>query len=121
MKMNSPNHASLPASRPDLALDLALHLAPRLHHENNHGDDEEGGDQHDPAFEDVFVQMSAGDDDGYADAAKKSRGQRRIHGLAQFLPPDLGQVGQGDADNQGRLDPFAERDDESLKHLMGAL
>jgi len=58
--------------------------------------------------------VSAGDDHGHADAAEKSRDQRGVDGLAQFLPPDLGQVSQGDADDERRLNPFAERNDESL-------
>ena len=106
--------------QPDLAFDFALHLAPRLHHENHHGDDEEGGHQHDPAFEHVFVQVSAGNDDGHANAAAESRDQRRIDGLAQILAPDLGQISQGDADDQRGLDPFAERNDECLKHELGS-
>ena len=50
-------------------------------------------------------------------AAQKGRGQRRVHRLAQLLPPDLGQVSQGDADDQRGLDPFSQRNDEGLNHL----
>ena len=39
----------------DLAFDFALHLAPGLHHENNHGDDKKRGQQHDPAFKHILV------------------------------------------------------------------
>src|SRR5439155_983974 len=37
----------------DFAFDLSLELAPRFHHEDDHGEDEEGGNQHDPAFKDM--------------------------------------------------------------------
>jgi len=58
-------------------------------------------------------------DHRHADAAEECRDQRRVHRLAQFLAPDLGQVSQGNADDEGGLNPFAERNDESLKHLTG--
>ena len=62
--------------------------------------------------------MGLGDDYGHADAAQKGRAEGGIDRLAQVGPADLGQVGQGDADNQGSLDPFAQRNDECLKHLV---
>ncbi len=65
--------------------------------------------------------MSAGDDHSYADTAHKSRSQSCIHGLAQFLPPDLSQIGQGDADDERGLNPFAQRNNECLKHLKERL
>src|SRR5258707_14266521 len=103
----------------DFAFDFALQLASRPHHENDHGDDEEGGDQHDPAFKDIFIQVGAGDDYGDGNAAHERSDERGIDGLAQFVAADLGQIGEGDAVDEGGLDPFAQRDDESLKHLPG--
>src|SRR5882762_7643624 len=82
----------------DFSLDFSLELAARLHHEDDHGDDEEGGDEHDPAFEDVLVQVGAGDHHGHGNAAEESRAQRSVNGLAQFSAPNLGQIGQRDAD-----------------------
>ena len=98
----------------DFSLDFTLQLAAGLHHEDDHRDHEEGRDQHDPAFEDVLVQVRAGDNDGDANAAQESGRERRIHSFAQFLTADLGQIGQSDADNQGGFDPLAESDNKSL-------
>ena len=39
-------------------------------------------------------------------------------GFAQFGPADLGQIGQGDADDEGGFDPFAQSNDECLQHLV---
>jgi hypothetical protein len=100
----------------DLAFDVAFELAAGLHHEDDHGDDEDGGDQHDPAFEDVFVQFVTREHDGHANRSRKSRCQGGVDRFAQIVTPDFGQVGQGNADDEGRFDAFAEGDDECLKH-----
>ena len=47
----------------------------------------------------------------------KGRNQRGIDRFAQLVPADLGQIGQRDADNQGRFDAFAEGDNEGFQHL----
>ena len=117
-KKNSPIQASLPASKPDLAFNFALQFPARPHHENHHGDDEEGGDQHDPAFENVFIPVQPGDQDGDPNASQKRGRQRRINGLAQVIAADLAQISQRDADDQGRLHPFAQRNYESLEHFQ---
>ncbi len=36
--------------------------------------------------------------------------------FAQLGPPNLGQIGQGDADDERGFDPFAQSDDECLQH-----
>ena len=100
----------------NLAFDLALELAAGLHHEDDHGDDEDGSDQHDPAFEDVLVPIEAREHDGHADRSGKSGGQSGIDGFAQIVAADLGQIGQGDADDESGFDAFAEGDDECLEH-----
>jgi hypothetical protein len=64
--------------------------------------------------------MGAGDDDGHADTSEERSNERGVHGLAQFGAPDLGQIGQGNADNQRGLNPFPKRNNESLKHLRSA-
>ena len=60
--------------------------------------------------------MGARDDDSDADAAQESGGQRGINGFAQFGAPDFRQVGQGYADDQCGLNPFAESDNECIQH-----
>src|ERR1035441_6288020 len=100
----------------NLAFDLAFELAAGLHHEHDHGDDEDGSDQHDPAFEDVLVQLEARDHDGHADRSGKSGGQISIDRFAQIIAADLGEIGQGDADDESGFDAFAEGDDECLEH-----
>ena len=42
-------------------------------------------------------------------------------GFAQFGPANLGQIGQGDADDKRGFDPFAQSNDEGLQHLDGKL
>ena len=39
-------------------------------------------------------------------------------GFAQFRAADFGQIGQGNADDEGGLDPFAQSNDECLQHLV---
>src|SRR5438445_422549 len=66
----------------DLAFDLALEPAPRLHHENDHGYDEKCRCQHNPAFENVLVPVAPGKQNRDSDAANKSGNQSGIHRLA---------------------------------------
>ena len=40
------------------------------------------------------------------------------NGFAQFRPPDLGQIGQSDANDERGFDPFAQSYDECLQHLV---
>ena len=66
-----------------------------------------------------WFQVQAGDEDGGADGADKGGAEGGIDRLAQVVAADLGQVGQGDADDQGGFNAFAERDDECLEHVDG--
>lgn len=52
----------------DLRFDLALHGAGGLVHEPDHADNKGRGGQHDPAFDDVGVEVEMGDEDGGEDA-----------------------------------------------------
>jgi hypothetical protein len=54
--------------------------------------------------------MGARDDDSHADAAEECGSESGIDGLAQLLPPDLGQVGEGDADNERGLTTACDQD-----------
>src|ERR1019366_8354380 len=103
----------------DFAFNLALKLAAGLHHENDHGDDEDGGHQHDPAFEDVLIPVEAGEDDGECDGAGKGGGESGIDGFAQVVTADFGQIRERDADDESGFDTFAERNDECLQHFKG--
>ena len=100
----------------DFTLDLALQLATGAHHEDDHGDDENGRQQHDPAFEDVLVQIHAREDDGHGDACGGGGAQRNVDGLAQVGAADLVDIGEGDADDERGLHTLAQGDDESFKH-----
>ncbi len=66
-KQKQAEGSVLSGQRTDLALNLAFERPAGFHHEDDHGDDEEGRCQHDPAFEDVLVPLSAGEQDGDAD------------------------------------------------------
>ena len=114
---NRPNLALLPGQEADFAFNLSLKRSACLHHENDHGDDEEGGNQHDPAFENVLVPLGARQQDGNADAADEGGDQGGEDRFAQFGTADFGQIGQGDADDKGGFDPLAQRNDEGLQHL----
>ena len=48
----------------DLGFDLTLHGAGGAVHEPDHADDEDGRGEHDPAFDDVGVEVEVGDEDG---------------------------------------------------------
>ncbi len=102
------------------AFNFTLHLLAGTHHEDDHGDDEEGGSQHHPAFDDVFIQVQAGDQDGHANAAHEGCSQGDKNGLAKVGTADLGQVGKSDAYDQGRLDSLAKRNDKGLQHGRSA-
>ena len=88
-----------------------------LHHENDHRHDEESCGQHDPAFKDVFVPFRAGEQDSNANAADRRGNQGCIDGFAQIIALNLGQVGQGNANDQSGFDAFAQGHDKSLEHL----
>jgi hypothetical protein len=66
----------------EFAFDLALQFAAGAHHEDDHGDHKEGSHQHDPAFDDVFVQIQTGYDDSHSNRAEKGRAQSGIDGAA---------------------------------------
>ena len=99
-----------------LAFNFSLHLLASAHHEDDHGDDEEGRRQHDPALNDVFVEVQTRDQDGNANAAHERCPQGCKDGFPEVAAADLGQVGEGNAYDQGRFDPLAERDYEGLQH-----
>ncbi len=52
-----------------------------------------------------------------ADAAQKCRDQRGKDGFTQLRAPDLGQIGQRNADDQSGFNPLPQRDDECLQHV----
>ena len=120
-KRNSPNYASSPGEEADFAFNFSFEFAAGLHHENDHGDNEDRGGQHDPAFENIFVQIEPGNHDGQTNGAGKGGAERGIDRLAQVVAADLGQVRQRDADDQSGFDAFAERNDECLQHGAGGL
>ncbi len=72
-------------------------------HEPDHGEDEDGGGEHDPALEDVGVEVEAGDDDGYGDAGSDGGGESGEDGALELVAADFGEVGEDDADDEGRL------------------
>ena len=83
-------------------------------HEPDHADDEGGGDEHDPAFEDVLVEVEVGDDDGDADAGGDGGAERVEDGPFELAALDFVEVGEDDSDDQRCFDTFAQRDDKSL-------
>src|SRR5580700_1273099 len=101
-----------PRQQPNFALDLTLELPAGLHHENDHGDDEEGSSQHDPAFENVLIPASAGEQGCDPEAANEGGDQCGVDGFAQLWPVDFGKVGQRNAHDQGSLDTFPQSYDE---------
>ena len=102
-----------------LALDVALHAAPGLHHEDDHADHEDGGDQHHPAFHDVGIQVQPRDQDGSDDAADDGGDEPAVNVFAQLGAADLVQIGEGNADNKGCFHSFAEGNDKGLDHASG--
>ena len=79
-------------------------------------DDRDAADYLVKAFREVGHVADAATD-GDADAAQKGGDQRGVNCLAQFGAPDLGQVSQGDADNERGFYPFTESDKESPEHF----
>ena len=87
-------------------------------HEPDHADDEGGGGEHDPAFEDVGVELGAGDDDGCRDAGGDGGTEGPEDGPLQLGPADLTQIGKDDAYDQRGFDTFPKRDDKCLQHKV---
>ena len=96
--------------------DLALHGTGGAAHEPDHADDEDGGGEHDPAFDDVGVDVEAGDDGGYGYGGSDGCGESIEDGALELVAADFGQVREDDADDKGGFDAFAEGDDKCLQH-----
>jgi hypothetical protein len=73
-------------------------------HEPDHADDEDRGGEHDPAFEDVGVELGAGDDDCAADAGGDCRAEGPEDGGLKLGPANLGEIGEDDAHDERRFD-----------------
>ena len=106
----------LPTSLATFYLDLALHAAGGAVHEPDHGDDEEGGGEHDPSLEDVGIEVEVGDDDGDSDAGGEGCSESPEDGALEFVATDFGEVGEDDADDERGFDAFAGLDDKYLQH-----
>ena len=65
-----------------------------------------------------WFQLEAGEHDSDADRSDKGGRQGGIDGFAQIVAADLGQIGEGDADDESGFDAFAQGDDECLKHRI---
>src|SRR5208283_5475468 len=115
-KKKRPIHASLPASKPTLPSIWPFSLRPVFIMKITMVMTKKGH-QHDPAFKRIFVKVQPRHQYRNADAPNKSGPQRGIDGLAQIIAPNFGEIGQSDPNNQGGLNPFAQRDNKSLKHL----
>ena len=87
-------------------------------HEPDHADNEDGCGQHNPAFDDVGVEVEAGDDDGDSDAGGDGGSECPEDGAFQLVAADLGEVGEDDAHDQRCFDPLAEGNDKCLQHKV---
>ena len=76
-------------------------------HKPDHADDKGGGREHDPAFEDVGVEVELGHDDGGEDAGCEGGSEREEDGALELGAADLGEVGEDDADDEGSFDAFS--------------
>ncbi len=86
----APFGTAVGCQRPDFGFDLAFELAGRAHHENDHGDHEQGSHQHDPAFYFVFIDGQVGQDHAAGDASQQGSDKSGIDGLAQVRTADPG-------------------------------
>ena len=83
-------------------------------HEPDHPDDESGGNEHHPAFENVLVEVEVGDDDGNADAGRDGCAEGVKDRPLELAAVDFIEIGEDDSDDQRCFDTFAQRDDKSL-------
>ena len=95
---------------------MALDAAGGLLHEPDDADDKDGGDEFDPAFDDVAVESGAGDDDCDRDGGGDGGTEGPEESFLEFVSTDFGEVSEDDADDQGCFDALAERNDKCLQH-----
>ncbi len=105
----------------DFSFDFTLHGFGCLVHEPDHGNDEGGGGEHDPAFEDIGIEVGASDDDGAEDRGRDGRAERPEDRAFELRAANFGQVGEDDADDERGFDALAEGDDECLEHELDDL
>lgn len=102
----------------DLGFDLALHGAGGLVHEPDHAYHEDSSREHDPAFNNVGIEVEMGDNDGDADAGGDGSPESPEHDTLQLVAANLCKIGEDDSDDQRGFDPFAEGDDKCLQHKV---
>ena len=99
----------------ELAFDVLLHVPPGAPHVDRQRRHEEGGDDAEDAFPERLV-ARLGEQQPGADAQRDRRGDAPVNRRNQRPAAGLPQVGEADGDDQKRLEPFPERDDECLEH-----
>jgi len=102
----------------NFGFDLAFHGACRLVHEPDHAHHEDGSGEHDPAFDDVGVEVEVGDDDSDTDAGGYGGSESPEDASFQLVAANLGEVGEDDAHDQRCFDPLSEGDDKCLQHKV---
>ena len=102
----------------DFLFDVAFHGAGGAMHEPDHADDEDGGSEHDPAFEDVGVVRGVGQDDSSGDTGGYGRAQCPEDGALELGAADFAEVGEDDANDQRCFYSFTEGDDKCLQHKV---
>ena len=95
----------------DLGFDFALHRSRGLVHEPDHADHKGRGGEHDPAFDDVGVEVQVGNEDGGEDAGDEGGAEAPKDGSFELVAADLREVGEDNADDERGFDAFAEGDD----------
>ncbi len=92
--------------RSNFGFNLPPQCARGAHHEENHAHYQHGRRQHYPTFDFVLVDRKVRKQNGAGHAADQSRDQSRIDGASQIGPPNLGQIHQGDADDERGFNTF---------------
>src|SRR5207245_11762468 len=101
-----------------LGLNFALQAAGGAHHEDDHADGEDGGNQHDPAFEDILIKLDTRDGNCHGNTCHKGGYQGNVNHPAQLMAANLGQVSERDSNDEGGLYPLPQCDDESMQHTI---
>ena len=118
-----PQPAALPARFGvifHLLLNILFQVARNAVHPYDHRNDEEGRDQHQQAFEAIFIDVPVFQGDGHGQAERRGRGHAIPDEARKLRAASAGQINEDNADNQRSFDTFTESDKESREQRFSS-
>ena len=96
----------------DLGFNVTLHRTGGAVHEPDHAHDKSSGGQHDPAFDDVGVEVQVSHQDSNGDGGGDCSAESPKYRLFELGTANLAEVGKDDAYDEGGFDTLSEGDDK---------